>query len=183
MSTGYSQTLISCQSRSVNINTAKIRDLSAFLLNSLGLPGHEVSIRFVGSRAIRELNRSYRGKDRTTDVLSFAQKSWKKPLALPSKKSGRVTARKHVPETLGDIVISVKDAARNARSIGQDLDREVTFLIVHGLLHLCGHDHENTSDMKRMFAIQDQLMSKLCRSSRQTLWKRCVELPKKASLN
>lgn len=183
MSTGYTQTLISCQIRSATINTTKIRDLTSFLLKNLGLANHQVSIRFVGSNAIRTLNRDYRGKDRATDVLSFAQKTFKEPISIKRAKKNVLAKPKHAPETLGDIVISVREAARNARGIGQNLDREIAFLIVHGLLHLGGHDHETKSETKRMFGLQRQLMTKLCREKYRPLWKNCVKLPSKSRLN
>jgi len=82
----------------------------------------------VGDRAMRTLNRRYRGKDKATDVLSF---------------SLREGAFPHVqPQILGDIVISVPTAARQAAQAGHGITREIDFLLVHGLLHLLGYDHE-----------------------------------------
>jgi rRNA maturation RNase YbeY len=97
------------------------------LLNS-GLPDAELSILFVGDRAMRTLNRTWRGKDRTTDVLSFSLREGK----FPSIR----------PDLLGDIVISVPAAARQAREEGHSLGREIDRLLVHGLVHLLGYDHE-----------------------------------------
>ncbi len=75
-----------------------------------------------GDRAIHELNRRYRGQDKPTDVLSFAG---------PGGEHG-----------LGDIVISVETALRNARHLGRTLPRELDVLALHGFLHLLGYDHE-----------------------------------------
>ncbi len=88
---------------------------------TLGVAG-EVALVLTGDRAIRPLNARYRGKDRPTDVLSFPGEGG---------ESG-----------LGDIVISVDTAARNARALGRTLPRELEVLSLHGFLHLLGHDHE-----------------------------------------
>jgi probable rRNA maturation factor len=98
------------------------------LLRSLGLPDAELSVLFIGDRAMRTLNHSWRKKDRTTDVLSF-------PL-----REGRFI---HIqPDMLGDIVISVPVAARQADRAGHSLIVELERLLVHGLVHLLGYDHE-----------------------------------------
>jgi probable rRNA maturation factor len=82
----------------------------------------ELALVLTGDRAIRALNARYRGKDRPTDVLSF---------------SGGAEAA-----ALGDIVISVEAARRNARRLGRTLGRELAVLSLHGFLHLLGYDHE-----------------------------------------
>jgi probable rRNA maturation factor len=97
---------------------------------------------------MRSLNRAWRGKDRTTDVLSF-------PL-----REGRFA---HIlPHMLGDIVISVPVARRQAKAAGHVLSREIERLLVHGLVHLLGYDHERgTQDARRMERKERQLLSKL----------------------
>ena len=88
--------------------------------------GHpEVGLVFVGTKAIQTLNRKYRRKDRPTDVLSF-----------PIGKKGA-----DGKFYLGDIVISVPIAAKQARTAGHGLERELEILILHGFLHLAGYDH------------------------------------------
>jgi probable rRNA maturation factor len=82
----------------------------------------ELSLVLAGDRLLRRLNRTYRGKDRPTDVLSF-----------PAGPGGRA---------LGDVVISVETAGRNARGLGRTLPQELDVLVLHGLLHALGHDHE-----------------------------------------
>jgi probable rRNA maturation factor len=84
--------------------------------------GGELAVVFAGDRRMRALNRDYRGQDRATDVLSFAG---------PGGGEG-----------LGDVVISVETAARNARRLGSSLTRELEVLALHGLLHVLGYDHE-----------------------------------------
>ncbi len=98
------------------------------LLRSAGLPDAELSVLFVGDRAMRTLNRRYRGRDETTDVLSFSLREGKFPGVQP--------------DLLGDIVISLPTAARQAAEAGHSLVREIDILLVHGFLHLLGYDHE-----------------------------------------
>ncbi|MEP6706229.1 MAG: rRNA maturation RNase YbeY [Pyrinomonadaceae bacterium] len=89
---------------------------------------HGATIVFVSDRVMRELNRRWRRREETTDVLSFpAEQDEFEKLEGPS---------------LGDVVISVEQAARQAAAQGLKFDEEVSQLILHGLLHLCGYDHE-----------------------------------------
>ena len=94
-----------------------------------------LSVLLCGDARMRGLNRAFRGLDRPTDVLSF-----------PSGEEG----------FLGDLVVSVPYAARQARRLGHDLDREVQVLLAHGVLHLLGYDHE--TDGGEMFAAQRRLV-------------------------
>jgi len=97
-------------------------------MGSAKLPDAEVSVLLIGDRAMRTLNRRYRGKDGTTDVLSF-------PL-----REGRFSrVQRHL---LGDIVISVPAAKRQAQATGEALYDAIDRLLVHGFLHLLGYDHE-----------------------------------------
>lgn len=105
------------------------------LLALVGEAASEVSIEFVGDARMRRLNREYRHKDRTTDVLAFACREAGGPLS----------------PMLGDIVVSVPTAMRQAVSIGHSVNEELIQLLVHGLLHLVGYDHErNEKEAQRM---------------------------------
>jgi probable rRNA maturation factor len=96
---------------------------------------------------MRTLNRRYRGKDKTTDVLSF------------SLREGMFS---HVqPDVLGDIVIAVPTAARHAAETGHTLSREIEVLLVHGLLHLLGYDHERNNEARRMKRRELQLLKRM----------------------
>jgi rRNA maturation RNase YbeY len=83
----------------------------------------------VGDRRMRRLNRMYRKKDRTTDVLAFPMRESHNPYPL----------------LLGDVVISVPTARRQAKESGRSLGDELAALLVHGVLHLCGYDHERSA--------------------------------------
>lgn len=108
--------------------------------------GH-ISVAFVSDARMKELNRFFRVKDSTTDVLSFPHK----PDEFETAENGQLIlaetsdndAGAHV--FLGDIVISVEQAARQAQENKLPLEREIKQLILHGALHLCGYDHEQDS--------------------------------------
>jgi probable rRNA maturation factor len=109
-----------------------------------------VSVLFVGDAAMRSLNRRYRKKDRATDVLSFS-----------FREGAGWTVQ---PDLLGDIVISVPAARRQARTAGVPFSQEIDRLLVHGLLHLLGYDHERGgADALRMRAREDALLEVLGR--------------------
>jgi len=96
-----------------------------------------VTVAFVSDRAMRELNRMWRGKRATTDVLSF-----------PSEQS---EFEKAEGPSLGDVVISLEQAARQAKEHGLSFENEIAQLILHGLLHLSGYDHEtDRGEMNRL---------------------------------
>jgi rRNA maturation RNase YbeY len=132
------------------------RELSAVpvrlerLLAAAGQWNAEVSVLFVGDGAMRTLNRRYRKRDRTTDVLSFS-----------FREGGGMPVR---PAMLGDIVIAVPVAERQAREDGETLTRSLDRLLVHGLLHLLGYDHERSAaEARRMQARERKLLGVLGR--------------------
>ena len=103
------------------VSAARLRRVLGGAAEALRARG-EVSLVLAGDRLLHRLNRDYRGKDRPTDVLSFPG---------DGGEAG-----------LGDVVISVETAARNARSGGRTLARELDVLALHGFLHVLGYDHE-----------------------------------------
>ena len=105
----------------------------------------EVSIAFVSADEIRVLNRDYRSIDKATDVLSFPVND---ELAMGL-------------DMLGDVVICMDVAASQAAEYGHSLERELAFLVVHGMLHLMGYDHESPEDEAEMFAMQDKILEYL----------------------
>jgi probable rRNA maturation factor len=128
--------------RKHRIGARRIVRSARALLVAIGRPDATLSLTFVGDAAMRRLNREHRGKDRTTDVLSFPMYE---PFAVPKR------ARAGGPELmLGDIIISVDVAVRQAAAYAASLDAEIERLLVHGLLHLLGHDHEEAGERARM---------------------------------
>jgi len=112
------------------------------LKRQLRLKKQEFNICFVDDNAIRHLNRAYRGKDKATDVLSFP---WNEAGEGPVANPARSAKRSGVANFLGDIVISVEAARRNAEFEPHSTLNEIRWLILHGLLHLLGYDHEKDS--------------------------------------
>ncbi len=108
----------------------------------------EVSVVFVTDEAVQALNRDYRNKDCPTDVLSFGQQEGED---MPGAGGDLL---------LGDIVISLERAAAQAQDYEHSLEREVAFLLIHGLLHLAGYDHEEeyAGDMREK---QEAIMAEL----------------------
>jgi probable rRNA maturation factor len=123
-----------------------MRSVARRLLTAENCPeGTEVSVLLTDDEAISGLNRDYRGVDASTDVLAFSQ--------LEGEEFGA-----DGESVLGDVVISVETATRQAQEHGHGLDDEMDLLLVHGLLHLLGYDHEKPEEEKRMFARQDELL-------------------------
>ena len=113
------------------------------LLRELGRPEGDLSIVLCNDDFIRELNVQWRDKHEPTDVLSFPQEG---PAPV---------------DLLGDVVISVETAARQAREHGHDLESELRILLVHGVCHLLGHDHHDDEEARRMQAEEARLLAVL----------------------
>ena len=123
--------------RKMQIDCERWRVFTESALGVVPADGAGVTVAFVSDRTMRELNRRWRGKHGTTDVLSF-----------PSEQD---EFEKLEGLNLGDVVISVERAARQAKEHGLDFETEVAQLILHGLLHLCGYDHErDDGEMNRL---------------------------------
>lgn len=111
---------------------------------------YEIDVSLVDDETIHEINRSYRGVDRVTDVISFAFNDDKDP--------SHAILNPEVPRMLGEILICLPQAKRQAEQIGNTLQRELSFLFVHGLLHLLGYDHMKKEDEEIMFPLQDKIL-------------------------
>ena len=148
-----------------HVNPQTIRRRCAKLLSLLEHSDADIAIVLTDDCEIRELNADYRQKDKATDVLSFPQDA--PDFDLPAG----------MPRTLGDVVISVETAARQAQNDGclprlrtalgrspeapwSTLD-ETTFLLVHGVLHLLGHDHMEATERHAMERLEHQLVPQL----------------------
>ncbi len=136
------------QVRCVTFNQACLARLARAILSDVGEASAELGILFVGDQRMRGLNRRYRGKDRTTDVLAFAMR-------------GAPHSSSHL---LGDVVIAVPTAARQAKQGQRSLDEELTVLLVHGILHLCGYDHERSEkEARRMHRRERMILRSIAR--------------------
>jgi probable rRNA maturation factor len=123
----------------VGVGRAVIRRRAEKMLQHLDLSAVELSVALVDDEAMRQLNRTYRGKNRPTDVLAFAM------------REGDNARFEEDAELLGDVVISVPTAARQAGRRRPLLD-ELTMLLAHGLLHLLGYDHDTKAKERVMVA-------------------------------
>ena len=117
----------------------------------------QVSVLLVDDDTIRSMNREYRGVDRSTDVLSFPMLSY-----LDGEQDDQLVYDTD-PETgevlLGDVVISMETAERQAGEYGHSIERELAYLTVHGVLHLRGYDHEDESDRHDMRAAEEEILA------------------------
>lgn len=112
----------------------------------------EVSVTFVDNQAIRDLNREHRGMDKPTDVLSFSQlEGEEETIELPEGEL--------LP--LGDIVISLERCAEQATDYGHSFERELGFLVAHGMLHLLGFDHQTPEEEADMMARTEAVLAEL----------------------
>ena len=153
--------------QSLPVNQARLIRVAKKLLRVEEFPRPaEVSVLLTTDEQIRQLNRDYRGKDRPTDVLSFQQLEDDVPFGVrwldtalacepPHNKavsSHRTPRGRSVeePVILGDVVISVETAARQAAERGRSLDDELSLLVAHGILHLLGYDDETEEGAEEM---------------------------------
>lgn len=127
--------------------TTELRKVAAVLLRKLGKQRTELSVALVGDREMRPLNAKYRNRNKTTDVLSFA---------VDDQPSAHGIL-------LGDVIISVEQARRQAKRRKKTLKSEMVTLLIHGMLHLLGYDHERSRRRaKIMFSLERKLLAYLC---------------------
>jgi rRNA maturation RNase YbeY len=125
--------------------------LARTVLKLIGEPSAEMNLLLVGDRQMRRLNRRFRHKDRPTDVLAFASREARAP-------HGFHRAASH----LGDVVIALPTARRQAKAAGRPLEEEFVTLLIHGVLHLCGYDHERSrAEALRMQKKERQMRRRL----------------------
>lgn len=132
--------------RKLKLDSKSFTEFSSQLSASIdGIADADFSVAFVSDRRMKELNAFFRGKTMTTDVLSFpheADEFESKGHAFTHGSDDKLTPEEKTPTFLGDIVISVEQAQRQAEENDLTLENEIKQLILHGLLHLCGFDHE-----------------------------------------
>jgi rRNA maturation RNase YbeY len=136
------------RSRAPGVRSADVRKDADRILLALGEDDAELSVSLVGDKEIHALNRRYRRKDRPTDVLAFAMREGK--------------SLSHAANVLGDVVISLDTAGAQAKRRKRPLADEVRVLLIHGILHLLGYDHERSAaEARRMHAMEQRLRLKL----------------------
>ena len=136
------------RSTACGVSATRVRSDARRLLAALGEERAELTVSLIGDAEMHVLNRDYRGKDRPTDVLAFALREGRR---APGDDA-----------VLGDVVISLDTAARQARERSVPTDAEVRTLLIHGVLHLLGYDHERSAaEARRMHAMERRLLGSL----------------------
>jgi probable rRNA maturation factor len=130
------------------INRSQVAHLAREVLERIGQADATATITFIRDPLMRQLNRDYRGIDAPTDVLSFAY-----------HESNGETRNESETRHLGDVVISVETAAAYAERLGLTFEREIQTLVIHGILHLAGYDHE--TDQGQMRRLEGRLRKEL----------------------
>ena len=133
--------------KAAGVTVAILRQRAQKMLAKLDLTGAELSVTLVDDAAIHTLNATYRHKDKPTDVLAFAMREGEMTPGEPG-----------ADEVLGDVVISLDTATRQALSRRREPLAEVTMLLAHGLLHLVGYDHETDAEEREMKALTRALV-------------------------
>jgi probable rRNA maturation factor len=124
--------LIENRQRRHRIARANLKKAAERILSALGYRDSELSVSIVGDRGIRRINREYLGKDRPTNVISFS---------MHEGEFGEVN-----PQILGDVVISADTTLREAEEGEMTFDSRLVLLLLHGILHLTGYDHERSGE-------------------------------------
>lgn len=128
-----------------NIDLTALEELAARVMAGETVPEHTgLSVLITGDEEITEMNRRFLGNDGPTDVLSFPDEAGDFVQGIADE------------EYLGDIAISLETAQRQAESVGHSLDDEVAHLLVHGILHLCGYEHEEGGEPERRMRAREE---------------------------
>jgi probable rRNA maturation factor len=133
-------------------STAVLKRRAEKMLDHLGLSGVELSLALVDDANIHELNRTYRSKDKPTDVLSFPlheRPSGWKPKGIRGEEIGAGWPHQG---PIGDVILSIDTAKRQAEAAGRPLLDELSMLLAHGILHLLGYDHRTAAEDREMTA-------------------------------
>ncbi len=149
---GHGRAIENCQ-KQVRLHMAGAEGFLLRLNRELGLQHGTAFVRFVTDAEMKRLNQKFRKKDKTTDVLAFPSETRTRPRGL------RARTKKLRGVFLGDIAISPKVARRNAKAFGRTAAEELCVLMLHGVLHLLGYDHE--SDSGEMEVVEARLRRRL----------------------
>jgi probable rRNA maturation factor len=133
-------------SDTLNINSAFLKQAVQLTLDHLDQPELDITLRLTNDPEMRQLNQTFRGIAKTTDVLAFKQD-------VIDPETNRLY--------LGDIIISLDRAAQQAQDEGHPLDHEAAILVIHGTLHLLGYDHAEPEAKKEMWKVQKEIYQRL----------------------
>jgi len=144
------------------VAAAELRRIASRVLDAEGVaPEVEVEVVLADARTVRDLNRLYRGRDEATDVLSFASADGTPGAEEPAPAPVVFIEPPEAAPSLGEVIVCLPVAEAQARERDHPLPGEVAHLLVHGLLHLLGHDHEEVRESAAMRAREDELLGAL----------------------
>jgi len=124
--------LIENRQKKINVDLRHVKQVLSKIMNYLDCKDKEISLSFVDNNEIREINKCYLNRDYSTNIITFS---------LTEGEFGYIN-----PKVLGDIVISVEAALKDAEEADAELNDELEYLMIHGMLHLLNYNHENTSE-------------------------------------
>lgn len=136
--------------RALKLDTPGVRRLVDLILEDQDAAGSDLTVVFTRDAVVRKLNAAYRDTDEATDVLSFAMCDGELPAVEGDPDE--------LERVLGDVVISVDRAIAQAKRYRRTPEREVLTLVAHGVLHLLGHDHENSRERTKMRNLENRYL-------------------------
>lgn len=146
--------LIKNNQRSVKVDTAQLQHDAQLILSALKYDEYDLAIVLTSDATMRTYNRDFRHKDKATDILSF-------PFHPELKAGQRIQARTDEEKNLGDLIIAPKYVLNDLERWGQTFEERMRVLLVHGVCHLLGYDHEKDEDYKVMHRKETALLKLL----------------------
>ncbi|MFA5074911.1 MAG: rRNA maturation RNase YbeY [Candidatus Babeliales bacterium] len=143
--------LIKNRIKNIKIDSNKIKKIVAQMLESLGYENFDIGILFTTNKTIKNYNKIYRKKNKPTDILSF-------PYHADLKPGQKIKIISPEDQNLGDIIISLEFANKDAKSLKYSLSEHLKILLAHGIAHLLGYDHEIDKQYKEMQKIEKKLL-------------------------
>lgn len=145
---------INNRQRKIKIPTSRLKKWAQIALKELGYTGYDLSILITTNNSIRTYNRVFRHKDKPTDILSF-------PYHTQLQPDERITVEFPEDKNLGDIIISPEYIVKKLPELETTLEDRLRVLLVHGICHLLGYDHETEEQYAQMYAVEQALLKKM----------------------
>lgn len=140
--------------KKVSCNTKKLQHDAQRILDFLGYPDFDLGILLTTNKTIHGYNREFRHKDKPTDILSFAYHT-------DLKAGQKIKVQSADDKALGDLIISLEYVHKDAPNHGQTFEQRMQLLLVHGICHLLGYDHETDADYKVMHELEAKILDML----------------------
>ncbi|MFC1841673.1 rRNA maturation RNase YbeY [Candidatus Dependentiae bacterium] len=140
--------------KKISVSEKKIKEYIKKIIKILGYENFDVGIWLTTNSTIKKYNKTYRKKNKPTDILSF-------PFYPDLKPEKKITPKSDDEKNLGDLIISLEYAKKDAKKFDKTLDEHLKVLLVHGICHLVGYTHETERDYKKMQAQEQYLLKKL----------------------